>query len=135
MPNRTKHSVIFLDANVIIYAYNPAYSFVLDELESSNQELACSEMVRLEVMGFVDLTRQERQKLEEFFTSIIVYPLDRGVVDMAIKIRQQKTIKSPDALIAATALSANQKLWTTNVKDFSWIENLEWYNPMQGRDV
>lgn len=125
-----RNFVIFLDANIIIYALKPEYQYILELLEAENDELGYSEMVRLEVMGFSSLASKDRQKLEEFFEEMTAFPIDQKVIESAIKIRQQKSIKSPDAIIAATALVANQKLWTSNVADFSWIKNLGWHNPV-----
>lgn len=81
-------------------------------------------------MGFAGLLPKEKLKLKEFFNDLAVFPIDGKIIDQAIKLRQQKAIKSPDAIIAATAMVTNQKLWTSNVKDFGWIKNLNWHNPI-----
>jgi len=122
--------VIFLDANIIIYALKPEYQYILDDLEAENDELACSEIVRLEVMGFSGFKDRDRRKIKKFFEDLIIFPINRKIIDMAITIRQQRAIKSPDSIIAATALVTDQKLWTSNVKDFAWIKNLNWHNPV-----
>ncbi len=122
--------MIFLDANVIIYAFKPENAYIVDFL-SREDEVACSEMVRLEVMGFTGLLTEERTSLRQFFAALTVVPIDSKVIDTAIAIRQQKAIGAPDAVIAATALLAGNALWTSNVKDFSWIEGLRWHNPLR----
>lgn len=122
--------MIFLDANIIIYAFKPENSFILHLLHIEDEDVACSEIVRLEVMGFKGLSPQETSKLREFFQGLTIFPIDSKVIDEAIKIRRQKAIGAPDAIIAATALITNHKLWTSNVKDFGWIKNLNWHNPI-----
>lgn len=122
--------VIFLDANVIIYASKVEYSHVLDALAASDDGLACSEMVRLEVLGFKGLMPLEQTLLKKFFNGLNVLPIDRPIIDEAIKIRQKKAIGAPDAIIAATAMKYGGTLWSSNIKDFDWIPGLSLYNPV-----
>lgn len=122
--------MIFLDANIIIYAFKPEYSYILERLAAEDEDIACSEVVRLEVMGFTGLLPAEKRQLARFFDSVVLFAIDRKVIDGAIEIRQQKSIGAADAIIAATALQAKQKLWTSNVEDFGWIKGLQWHNPV-----
>src|SRR4051812_10167150 len=50
-------------------------------------------------------------------------------VNSCIAIRKGKKIKTPDAIIAATALAYAYTLVTNNEKDFVGIENLKILNP------
>ncbi len=127
--------MIFLDANIIIYAFKPEYGCLLQQLMDSDENLACSDIVRLEVLGFHGLQLEDTKRLAEFFEAIRIIPVSREIVDIAIGLRQQKAIGSPDAIIAATALATNQKLWTSNVRDFKWIEDLKWHNPIGDNSV
>lgn len=123
--------MIFLDTNIIIYAFKPEYQYILDVLEVKSDKLAYSEMVRLEVMGFSGFDRDILRKTEDFFANMIAFQMDDRIIDEAIKLRQQKAIGAPDAIIAATALVHKSELWTSNEKDFSWIKDLKWHNPIQ----
>jgi hypothetical protein len=49
-------------------------------------------------------------------------------VQRVINIRQQKRIKLPDAIIAATAMEYSSVLVTRNTKDFNSLD-LEAFNP------
>lgn len=122
--------MIFVDSNVLIFASKPGYSHVAHLLSARDEEIACSEVVRLEVMGFPRITLEEKKRMKVFFDNILVYPVDRRVVDRAIEIRQKKAIEVADAMIAATALVTKKTLWTNNTKDFEWIEELNWYDPV-----
>ncbi len=42
---------------------------------------------------------------------------------------QSHNLKSPDGLIASTAIAYNLRLWTLNVSDFVFIDEIEFYKP------
>lgn len=125
--------MIFVDSNLFILASKPDYADLLESLINSKKALACSEMVRLEVMGFSNITSEEGAKLKILFENVSLFPIDKKVIDKAIELRKCKAIKPPDAIVAATALITKKPLWTNNVDDFEWIENLEWKDPVSGK--
>jgi predicted nucleic acid-binding protein len=47
----------------------------------------------------------------------------------SVNIRRNKKIKTPDAIIAATALAFDYTLISNNDKDFSDIKGLKYINP------
>ncbi|MGI9028283.1 MAG: type II toxin-antitoxin system VapC family toxin [Candidatus Saccharimonadales bacterium] len=122
--------MILLDANIIIHAFKPQYAYILHLLDIEGRDLGCSDIVRLEVMGFRNLLTTEKTKLDEFFADLTVLPIDSKIIDLAIKIRQQKPIACPDSIIAATSMQYKSRLWTNNVKDFGWIKGLDWHDPI-----
>jgi predicted nucleic acid-binding protein len=119
-----------LDANIIIYLATAEGGQIADALEQRNEELACSEMARLEVLGFPNLLAPEKIKLQHFFAACRMFPIDQIIIDRAIALRQERSIKSPDAIIAATALEHDSELWTANTRDFDKVANLRWYDPL-----
>ncbi len=48
--------------------------------------------------------------------------IDQKIVDMVIQIRREVSIRLPDAIIAATAKSANLHLVTRNIDDFKKVK-------------
>lgn len=123
--------MIFLDANIIIYAASPENQRIRQLISEESDTLACSEMVKLEVLGFPTLSRTEKLIIKDFLSSLVSVPINSKIIDMAITIRQQKTIKSPDAIIVATVLVHKAELWTNNTRDFKDIKNLRLYNPLK----
>lgn len=85
---------------------------------------------RIELLGF-DGPSAEMNALSAFVEFITVLPLTDEIADKAIEIRIQKSIKLPDAVIAATALIHDLTVISRNTKDFSGIENLEVINPYE----
>jgi predicted nucleic acid-binding protein len=68
-------------------------------------------------------------KVENFVSDSTIHNLDSEVVKRCIEIRRNKKIKTPDAIIAATALAKNYTIITNNEKDFAHIEGLKIINP------
>lgn len=54
----------------------------------------------------------------------MIYDLAKEIVERTIILRQNFKIKTPDAIIAATALVYNRKLITRNNSDFKKIPGL-----------
>lgn len=52
-------------------------------------------------------------------------PVDRDVAELAGRLRRDARIRTPDALIAATAISAGLSLLTRNRRDFAAIKGLK----------
>jgi toxin FitB len=55
--------------------------------------------------------------------------VDRRIAEDAGRLRRSHPIRTPDALIAATALAHGLTLWTRNVRDFAGIRGLAVVNP------
>ena len=68
-------------------------------------------------------------KIANFITDSIILDIDTEVVDFCVKIRKNKKIKTPDAIIAATALANKYILITNNENDFKNINGLKIINP------
>jgi predicted nucleic acid-binding protein len=81
------------------------------------------------VLGYHQLTEQERGHFEAFFAAATVLPTSGEVLEQAVKLRQLKKMTVGDALVAATALVHNLTLVTRNVTDFDWVPNLSLLNP------
>ena len=68
-------------------------------------------------------------KIREFIADSVVIEINPDVVSLCVNIRRGKKIKTPDAIIAATALAYDLTLITNNEKDFSNINGLKIVNP------
>jgi predicted nucleic acid-binding protein len=66
--------------------------------------------------------------LQEFIDDSLVYNLTPEIVATCIKIRRERKIKTPDAIIAATAISHDLTLISDNVRDFAGIPGLKLSN-------
>lgn len=71
------------------------------------------------------------QNIKAFIHDSLILEINHDVVAYCVLLRRNKKIKTPDAIIAATALAYGYTLITNNEKDFAGIEGLKIVNPMK----
>ena len=77
-----------------------------------------------------DLTTAEIEAfLNEFIDASLVIPLNDEIVKATIEIRKRNKIKTPDAIIAATAIVLDYPLITRNISDFKKLDGLKIIDP------
>jgi predicted nucleic acid-binding protein len=59
----------------------------------------------------------------------VILGINQDVITQCVSLRKSKKIKTPDAIIAATALAYGYTLITNNEKDFANIKGLKVVNP------
>jgi len=118
---------MIIDSNIIIYASKSTYHSLLLYLKNNESALKTSAICKIEVLGYHQLKKIEKQYLENFFNAIRVLPIDTDIVNKAIELKQKRNIATPDAIVAATALVHDLPILTQNKKDFDRIESLEIY--------
>jgi toxin FitB len=120
---------VLLDSNIIIYSAQLEYSH-LRELIAEKSPVV-SALSYLEVLGYHQLTDEQRQYFDDFFQAAQVLPISRDVLAQAAVLRQQRRMTLGDAIIAGTALVYDLTLVTRNVNDFRWITGLNLLNPLE----
>lgn len=91
----------FLDANVIV-----------------------SVISEIELLGYHSLPQEDKEALRTLLADCLVLGLLPEIKDIAIELRQQYRIKTPDAIIAATSLYLRLPLVTSD-KGFAPIKDME----------
>ena len=69
-------------------------------------------------------TATDEKAVRELLTPFRELPVDRAVAERAGRIRRETGIRTPDALIAATALVGRLTLVTRNERDFEPVSGL-----------
>jgi predicted nucleic acid-binding protein len=87
-----------------------------------------SVITKIEVLSWRSDTVQDEVKIISFVSSSNVIPLFDNIVNKCIDIRRNGKIKTPDAVIAATAMIFNLTLVTGDA-GFGRIPNLKILNP------
>ncbi len=116
-----------IDSNIIIYAAQSQHNDLRHFIAQNAS--AVSAVSYIEVVGYHKLTEQDRNFFEASFFATQVFPISKDVLEQATQLRQMRKLSLGDALIAATALTHQLTLVSRNIKDFSWIANLQLHNP------
>ncbi|GAC1311328.1 MAG: type II toxin-antitoxin system VapC family toxin [Mucilaginibacter sp.] len=93
-----------------------------------NDTPVISIMTQIEVLGFNNPIEIEAL-LNEFIDYSLVIPLNDDIVKTTIEIRKGNKIKTPDAIIAATAMVLDYPLITRNTSDFKKLDGLQIIDP------
>jgi len=121
---------MLFDTNIIIYLSKRELE--LDAFVTHESHLYISVITYLEALGFPFRSKQEEQTVRTICNQFETIGLDDDIVDKVIAIKQNKKVKLPDAIIAATAINTNLYLVTANVDDFKNIdESLQVINPIK----
>lgn len=122
-----------LDTNVAIYFLKNSLleigkSFLLTAIQANEVEI--SFITKVELMAYPSITPAEELAAQTFLSFFNIVTIDTSIIDKTILIRKEAKIKLPDAIIAATALVNNLQLISSNVQDFSKVEDLTIINPL-----
>ena len=128
------HGAIYLDTSAIIYSVerNEPYFTLLapawQQAEAGQLVVACGELVIAETLvrpireGDFDLAAAFRAVFAA--PEVDLVPTTRRLWEDTARLRADTGLKTPDALHAATALSAGCALFVTNDTDFRRVEGL-----------
>jgi predicted nucleic acid-binding protein len=119
---------VLLDSNIIIYTGLPQYFELRNWLSSNN--IAVSDISRLEVLGCHQLVAKDRSYFGNLFQQFDLFNINPEIIGLAILFRQQKSMSPGDAIIAATAKVYKLPLSTANTKDFIHLEDITLINPL-----
>jgi len=112
-----------LDTNIIIYFFN---GITDDEslVEILKESFNISIITKIEFLSWQKLydDTELNQKAMEFILNATVYDVDEAVANQTIGYRQRHKIKTPDAIIGATAKVHGFEIVTNNIDDFKNLD-------------
>ena len=117
-----------IDTNILIAYLDGEEKIVtfINNLIEAGQIIFLPATVEIEVLSFALWKPEEISEVERFLEkSFIFVPIDRSVARLTAKIRRHTKVKTPDATIAATALSTYTPLLTRNINDFKKIPDMD----------
>ena len=115
-----------VDTNIIIYHID-GDATATDWLKFHRKELAISVISKIEALSY-PFEREEEALALRLLNQFELIHLSDVIIEATIRLRRQRKIKTPDAIIAATALVHDLCICTRNTKDFSGI-GIEQVNP------
>ncbi|OQX80972.1 MAG: hypothetical protein B6D61_01275 [Bacteroidetes bacterium 4484_249] len=89
-----------------------------------------SVITQIEILGY-KTTSEAYRLLTGFVEDSDILGLSDDVIQRTIEIRKDHKIKTPDAIIAATAVVNKLTIITRNIKDFGKIDGLKVINPYE----
>ncbi len=127
-------SRIYIDTAVVIYSveWNPDYYSLLQPLwlkyQTGEIELISSELILMEAL-VLPLRNADTFMLDAYEQLLLsgemqLIPINQFILKQAANLRATTRLKTPDAIHAATALSANCNQFLTNDKGFRNIPGL-----------
>jgi predicted nucleic acid-binding protein len=103
---------VVFDTNVIIKFINKKPGFIDIETRFAEDGWCVSVITRIELYGFPGISAKEQEGITRLLKRITVIPLINEVEQRAIEVRRKFRLKTPDAVIAATALELGASLVT-----------------------
>lgn len=95
-------------------------------IQLGRDRILYSVITRCELFAGREAEEETVQRLLEPFEEV---PVDRPVAERAGRLRRAGGLRTPDALIAATALEHKLELMTRNVRDFKAVRGLKVRHP------
>lgn len=121
-----------VDSNVLIDYV--AERFTKGQLKTLDlifdEALRVSVITKIEILGYNGVS-QEETKMLEFLNYADILALNDYIVERTILLKKAIKMKTPDAIIASTALIHDFTLITNNTADFKRVEGLKIFNPYE----
>ncbi|MBS0352453.1 type II toxin-antitoxin system VapC family toxin [Plasticicumulans sp.] len=109
-----------IDTNIVIYYFN---GLTADEAlhDLLKESFRISVITKIEFLGWGEFSANPAlySQAKAFIRHATLYGLTEEIAEQTIQLRQQFRTKTPDAIIAATALVNGLEVVTRNTDDFS----------------
>ena len=110
-----------VDTNVLLYMLHGEHPTAV-KIAQHDFSLGVSEITEIELLGKKNISQQDINIIRNLLNDCIIIPFNTNIKELTISLKQKYSIKTPDAIIAATAKSLNLQLLTFD-KDFEKIDD------------
>jgi tRNA(fMet)-specific endonuclease VapC len=122
--------MILCDTNILIEIYRGNLSIIENVKSIGQHNIAISDVTCAELF-YGARNKKELRTIRKDLSKLEVLPIESEISTSAVKLVEHFAISHnlslPDALIAATAIYHKIELYTLNVKDFKFIEDVKLY--------
>jgi len=108
---------LIIDTNIVIYCLKGIQAM---EPYIQDYDFSIADISLIELFGVKGIDEHTLQKRKKFIKTCFVLPFNNEIREIAISLKQDYTIKVPDAIIAATAIHYGHILLTAD-KEFRKI--------------
>ena len=123
--------MILCDTNILIEFYKNNNAIFQELRQIGSHNLTISVITRAELY-YGAINKNELNRIQKHLDLLQNISIDRLISEQFIQLMANYSLSHkltiPDALIADTALVKDLKLYTLNIKDFRFIENLRLYH-------
>jgi len=124
--------MILCDTNILIEIYKgkPDIIRIIKNIRQKN--IAISDVTCAELF-FGARNKKELTVIRKDLDKLTVLPIQSNISSIAVKLVEKYALSHkltfPDALIAATAIYHDMELYTLNIKDFRFLDNVKLFKP------
>lgn len=113
-----------IDTNIALYLLggDKKLANLLDDIV-----IHLSFVSELELLSYPDLSENDQKEIAKFIDECVVIDINHRIKKKTISIRKVASLKLPDAIIAATAIS-EQLSFISADKDFERVDNLQLFS-------
>ncbi|MGK5091028.1 type II toxin-antitoxin system VapC family toxin [Deltaproteobacteria bacterium TL4] len=126
--------MILCDTNILIEFYKENDSVIQKLRQIGKNQISISAVSQAELY-FGAFNKEEFNQIKQHLSMIQIFPISTEVSNKFVQLMEQYSLSHrlslPDALIASTAIIHNLALYTLNLKDFRFIEELKLYRKEQ----
>ena len=120
--------MILCDTNILIEIYRSNAKIIEVVKQIGQENIAVSDVTCAEILyGARD--KKELQIIRKDLNKLTVLPIQSSVSKLAVELVEKYALSHklslPDALIASTAIIHNIELYTLNIKDFRFLEDVK----------
>ena len=122
--------MILCDTNIFIEIYRDNLDIIQAVKKIGQHNVAVSDVTCAELL-YGDRNKRELQAIRKDLNKVTVLPIESNISTLAVDLVEiyalSHKLSLPDALIGATASIHNIELYSLNIKDFKFLENVKLY--------
>jgi predicted nucleic acid-binding protein len=119
--------MILCDTNIFIEIYRNNLDIIQSVKSIGQHNIAVSDVTCAELL-FGARNKKELQTIRKDLNKLTVLPINEGISTMAVQLIEKYALSHrlsmPDALIASTAIIHNFELYSLNLKDFKFLDQV-----------
>lgn len=123
--------MILCDTNIFIEIYRNNKTIIESVKQIGQQNLAVSDVTRAELF-FGARNKKQLDAIHKDMEKLILLPIDSVISEMSVKLVEDYSLSHklslPDAIIGATAIYYKIELYTLNVKDFRFLNEIKLFS-------
>ena len=122
--------MILCDTNILIEVYKNNLKIIEIVKQIGQENIAISEVTCAELL-FGARNKKELRTIRKDLNKLTVLSIQPAISSLAVQLVEKYSISHklslPDALIASTAIVNELELYTINIKDFKFIDDVRLY--------